>query len=50
MLESKVYDEEQHCENDRSDQHQDGGTLEFRPGRPRGLLDELHVRLFNVVN
>ena len=50
MLESKVDRKEQHGQKNRRYQDQQGGTLQFLPGRPGGLLRELGEGLFEVVN
>ena len=50
MLESKVDHEQQHRQEHGRNQDQQGGTLQFLPGRPRRLLGELGEGLFEVVN
>ena len=50
MLEDKV-DYEDHCsQDDRRDHHQDRRALKLAPGRPCSLLDELYIRLLQIVN
>ena len=50
MLESIVYDPEGGCQDDGGDHHQEGRALQLLPGRPGGLLGELYIRLFQVVD
>ena len=49
MLESVVYDEECHGDDDGSDHNKDGRTLKFLPSRPSHLRGELNERLFTIV-
>ena len=50
MLEDKVYDEDDYCQDDRRDHHQDRRALQLAPGGPCSLLDELYIRLLQIVN
>lgn len=49
MLESVVYDEECHSNDDGCYHNEYGRSLEFLPGRPSHLCGELNERLFTIV-
>jgi len=50
MLEKEVNDEKCYRKQEGCSKHQPGGTLQFRPGGPGGLLGQLDERLFHVVD
>ena len=50
MLESIVYDPKRRRQDDRSDHHEEGRALQLLPIRPAGLLGELDIRLFQIVD
>jgi len=50
MLESIVYDPKRRRQDDRRDHHEEGRALQLLPIRPGGLLGELDIRLFQIVD
>lgn len=50
MLESKVNQEHDDRQDDRSDQDQQRRTLQLLPSRPRHLFGEFRIGLFKIVN
>ena len=50
MLESEIHDEDDHGEDERGNEDQDRRVLQLRPSRPRHLLGQFRVGLFQVVN
>ena len=50
MVESEVYDPEGCSQDDGGDHHQEGRALQFLPSRPGGLLEELYIALFQIVD
>ena len=50
MVESEVYDPESDCEDDGRYHHQERRTLKLFPAGPGGLLEELDIALFQIVD
>ena len=50
MLESVVYEPKRSRQDDRRDHHEDGGVLQLVPRGPTGLLGELDIGLFQIVD